>query len=303
MTKSNVKLIKKPYKSYLCSSLSLMNMRFYYLLFFLCFILIKTQTPVVSGNFKINIAPYKKKVLDQSIQNIYYKLFFVKDSKKSNNKLETLCVLQMSKNFSKFSDFNKLKMDSLMEVLSQKGEADAKDVNKALAIKVQWDNSLIKDIKEEKYIYQETITATYQYEEAFPKFNWELENESKDILGYNCRKATTQYRGRKYTAWYTTDIPINNGPYVFQGLPGLIMELEDSKNQYHFTVVAMDKKENEIYLRNEKEIFHIDRDKFRKIHKSFNDNPNFFLDPVYDSNGNPVTFKSKSRPYNPIELE
>lgn len=54
------------------------------------------------------------------------------------------------------------------------------------------------------------------------------------------------------------------------------MELEDSKNQYHFTVVAMDKKENEIYLRNEKEIFHIDRDKFRKIHKSFNDNPNFF---------------------------
>ena len=64
----------------------------------------------------------------------------------------------------------------------------------------------------------------------------------------------------------------------------------------------MDKKENEIYLRNEKEIFHIDRDKFRKIHKSFNDNPNF-LDPVYDSNGNPVTFKSKSRPYNPIELE
>ena len=28
-----------------------------------------------------------------------------------------------------------------------------------------------------------------------------------------------------------------------------------------------------------------------------------FLDPVYDSNGNPVTFKSKSRPYNPIELE
>jgi len=29
------------------------------------------------------------------------------------------------------------------------------------------------------------------------------------------------------TAWYTTDVPVSNGPSAYQGLPGLIVWVED----------------------------------------------------------------------------
>lgn len=53
------------------------------------------------------------------------------------------------------------------------------------------------------YIEDEIVT----YFDAPKKLNWELINETKNISGYTCSKATTNFRGRKYTAWFTTDIP------------------------------------------------------------------------------------------------
>lgn len=280
-----------------------MYMRFFSLLFFLLFVCIKAQVPTVSGDFTLNADPYKAEVLDESIQNIYYKLLFVKNPKQSEKKLEVLCVLQIGKNHSKFSDFNTLRKDSLIEEFSRKGKIGAKEFNKILALRVNWKNVLIKNTLEKHNIYQENITQTYQYEEAPPALDWQLGSESKEILGYHCKNAMVQYRGRKYTAWYAPDIPINNGPYVFQGLPGLIMEIGDDKGDYHFSATAMDQKKNDIYLRNEDQILHTERKKFRKAYKSFTQNPGFFLGPVYDGNGDSVTPKTRSKPYNPIELE
>jgi GLPGLI family protein len=114
-----------------------------------------------------------------------------------------------------------------MEKLSHKDKINADDMNKMLRLRNHWENVLIKNIPEQQNIHQEDLLDDYQYEEKQPIFEWKIENDTKDILGYNCRKATTQYRGRKYTAWYATDIPINNGPYVYFRLPGLIMEIED----------------------------------------------------------------------------
>jgi GLPGLI family protein len=34
---------------------------------------------------------------------------------------------------------------------------------------------------------------------------------------------------RTITAWYTPQIPVNNGPAMYQGLPGLILEVHDGK--------------------------------------------------------------------------
>ena len=55
--------------------------------------------------------------------------------------------------------------------------------------------------------------------------SWTLTDEHKDVLGYSCQKATARFRGRDYTAWVATDIPISNGPWLLGGAPGLILEL------------------------------------------------------------------------------
>ncbi len=45
-------------------------------------------------------------------------------------------------------------------------------------------------------------------------------------------------------AWYTTEIPINDGPYKFFGLPGLIIKLYDEKEHYVFEMTKLERYEN-----------------------------------------------------------
>jgi len=45
------------------------------------------------------------------------------------------------------------------------------------------------------------------------------------ISDYNVTKAKVEFRGRKYEAWFSEEIPINAGPWKFFGLPGLILEV------------------------------------------------------------------------------
>lgn len=74
------------------------------------------------------------------------------------------------------------------------------------------------------------------------KFEWELINEKKEINGYQCYKAVANFRGRKWEAWYSPDIPINYGPWKFWGLPGLIFEVTDVDKIYNFYLNKIDGK-------------------------------------------------------------
>jgi len=53
---------------------------------------------------------------------------------------------------------------------------------------------------------------------------WEFTNEQKEILGYNCRKATLS-NAPGYYAWFSQEIPISDGPGIYKGLPGLVLEV------------------------------------------------------------------------------
>ncbi|AQX85776.1 GLPGLI family protein [Elizabethkingia bruuniana] len=73
------------------------------------------------------------------------------------------------------------------------------------------------------------------------QFNWEITKEEKNEKGYQLQKAVTNFGGRKWTAWFTQNIPIPEGPYKFSGLPGLIVEIYDSQNHYHYELTKVTK--------------------------------------------------------------
>lgn len=74
--------------------------------------------------------------------------------------------------------------------------------------------------------------------EELPVMEWKLskDNEVKKIDTFICSKAFLSFRGRKYIAWYTPYIAVPFGPWKFYGLPGLILEISDTNNNYHWTV-------------------------------------------------------------------
>ena len=74
------------------------------------------------------------------------------------------------------------------------------------------------------------------------QMDWKLDAQKDTmILGYSCQKAYTSYAGRDYVAWYSLQVPVNDGPYKFNGLPGLILKVSDTKNQHCFTLTSIKK--------------------------------------------------------------
>lgn len=67
--------------------------------------------------------------------------------------------------------------------------------------------------------------------------NWRLCDEKKQIKDVTLQKATTDWGGREWVAWFSSEIPFPVGPYKFHGLPGLIFEIYDTKSNYRFELV------------------------------------------------------------------
>jgi len=84
------------------------------------------------------------------------------------------------------------------------------------------------------------VTSRFYYKEPTPDFQWSLRQDTCSILGYPCQKAVCQYGGRVWTAWFTTHIPISDGPYKFSGLPGLILRISDEDRFFIFEMSGME---------------------------------------------------------------
>ena len=79
------------------------------------------------------------------------------------------------------------------------------------------------------------------YDEPFSEIDWVIaEDSAKTILDYQCIMATADYHGRKWTVWFTPEIPIQDGPWKFCGLPGLIMEASELSGQHSFTITGIE---------------------------------------------------------------
>lgn len=63
---------------------------------------------------------------------------------------------------------------------------------------------------------------------------WDIKDETKMIGIYKVQKAMAHFRGRDYTAWFTSQIPLPYGPWKLVGLPGLILEAYDTDKEIYW---------------------------------------------------------------------
>ncbi len=85
------------------------------------------------------------------------------------------------------------------------------------------------------------------YDEPFSEIEWMIGDSIKTVLGYECTIATADYHGRKWTAWFAPEIPIQDGPWKLQGLPGLILEAAESGGQHRFVADGIEQTSQPIY--------------------------------------------------------
>lgn len=130
---------------------------------------------------------------------------------------------------------------------------------------------------------KEFMGKEFLVKDSLPKLDWKMESETKLIGGYTCFKATAvrpvsqsdfrNFRAKKeedkkdaakkedatkktnfmdefelpkeitITAWYTPEIPVNQGPENYWGLPGLILEVNDGKTIILCSKIVLNAKE------------------------------------------------------------
>jgi GLPGLI family protein len=113
--------------------------------------------------------------------------------------------------------------------------------------KAQWIYKFSKKIKS----YHQIGASFQTYEESFPLMEWHILKDSEEVAGYSCQKATTNFAGRDYVAWFTTEIPYQDGPYKFSGLPGFIVQVQDTQKHYTFSLKSFNEKQTPVYQHND----------------------------------------------------
>ncbi|MFT4031720.1 MAG: GLPGLI family protein [Siphonobacter sp.] len=169
-----------------------------------------------------------------------YKLSYSPDS--TNLKLigsETFVLNIKPGEASYFSTVNVLKKDSI-NILIKEGKMTFFDVMAnpgKLLFKTRFPYFIVKEYTKQEVTVYEDLGADFNCK--YPAENslvWHIENQQDTVSGYLCTKATTQYCGRTYEAWFAPEIPFSDGPYIFKGLPGLIVKLSDTRNHYVYTL-------------------------------------------------------------------
>lgn len=151
--------------------------------------------------------------------------------------------------------------DSYVEENSTQGDVQMK------MIVMRPENKLYKDLANTSLIQlREFRGKKFLIDEALEASNWKLSGEEKQILNYNCRKASYQDGENKVEAWFTSELPIPNGPDSFGQLPGMILEVNMNDGKLHIlaTEVQLTPQSAEVIQAPQKGK-KVSREKFEKI--------------------------------------
>ena len=124
-----------------------------------------------------------------------------------------------------------------------------------------------------EYICYAEVAQSFRFEDRLPQIDWRIQNETKSILGYTCQKAVGKLYNRKWTVWFTMDIPISEGPWLLAGLPGLILEAVDSENIFHFTAIELGKGNNLSVEPTSKKFIKCSRKELLEYRRKFDEDP------------------------------
>lgn len=200
----------------------------------------------------------KNKVIDSAFLRCYYLFRKPKPGDEKAFQSDTM-VLDIGTRMSRFYDPSRLGRDSILNAKMKnmdpqtiksvnvyRGDAakDLSDMPGTTSSNATEGESyqVIKDKSTHKITvldYVNAIGDRFKYEDETGVLPWQISNVTDTVSSYSCQKATLNFRGRDYIAWFTTDIPVSDGPWKFAGLPGLILKVEDTEELFVFKLIGL----------------------------------------------------------------
>lgn len=228
---------------------------------------------------------------------IIYDYQFLKDSTDTNSKIIERMVLDIYSHHSKFYSEAVAQSDSL------RFESAIRQMKTSNSITITSDmkKGEVRDKIAKYYPHYVTFLHTrvggtsYKVKDE-RKLHWHLTSETKKVNNWEVQKAKVTFAGRNWEAWFTKDIPLQEGPYKFHGLPGLIVEMEDTTKTHRFSLVEikpmikieLDKNPTKL----SKNSVEITLEKFKEQFQKHRKDPTIVMrmdtGKIFDANGNPL---------------
>lgn len=221
----------------------------------------------------LSYTAYSQSAYHLSEYEVIYRIKSFADTLTQNDPMEEDLSLLIKGNTSLFRSVQKDKSDSIAMAIGMKAANNPVNGKVILDMKgvpgVNFKSEVFSD-SGHQLIYKELMRNRFSLPLEDP-VRWKIGAETKTIESYICKKATGKYKGRHYIAWFTEAIPIPDGPYVFKGLPGLILEVYDPGNNVHFTMLSFKKVEKPMIKM--KDVFATQYSIFYKARQNMLDNP------------------------------
>lgn len=167
-----------------------------------------------------------------SANRFFYELTY-KPNKDSAKLEKEMMVLDIDQNKSLYQSYEKIQIDSITGIMikeaSKTGFPDFKRIGNR---RTRFTHQISKRYPIREVVYKDRISMDHYSFRENPKLDWKISDEKQKIGTYNAQKATADFGGRKWIAWFTTEIPFQDGPYKFYGLPGLIVKVGDEAGNY-----------------------------------------------------------------------
>lgn len=230
-------------------------------------------------------------LLNAQNERFFYEYKAVKDSTEKDKISKEMMLLDITPKGSLYYSYSRYKKDSTDVAIVRKGGLqDGKKIGGRFTISDADNNTKVSKIYPEYKVFLHNMLSRQGFKvEDERKIEWKILPEKQKIGEWNAQKATAEFAGRKWVAWYAEDIPLPDGPYKFHGLPGLIVKVEDTQGYHSFELKGVSKITDdiatapEIYRPSEIEI---DRKKYKKVFWEDRDDPAKYMKQMILGGGN-----------------
>lgn len=167
-------------------------------------------------------------------QRFLYDYKFVADSTDAGNMISEIMRLDVLPTGSKYYSQNVFLQDSIMDVRFKKQNGTGETINMDGTPQGIIKHKVYKTYPDFKINLINQIWPDFYNQTDDRKIKWKILPNKEKIGKWDCQKATTYFGGRQWTAWFASSIPIQDGPYKFHGLPGLIIKVSNQNETLVF---------------------------------------------------------------------
>lgn len=246
---------------------------------------ITTKLILAAGSFFCQLFAAQAQETDMALAHIKYELIHVDDTNFRDNPRKEEMMVYIGQRSTMYNSFTRaITLQNMKKEMEDRQRANGSNARAQNGMNQSRFFVSSPNISSETlYLFPEANkafitnslgTSTYIIPQDYPQIDWQIGDAVKEIGGYVCQQASGTFGGREYTAWFTTELPFPYGPWKLHGLPGLILEAEDSKKEVIFRYGGFDKEtEPGIEIALPKDAITTTAKDFTKAKAAFDKNP------------------------------